>query len=115
MNISAEMLASVRACKLDLGPQLTAVYAFIFSRITEAQVQHDLTKLEEALRLLHVERETWQLVCEKFGSQIDAPMGVTSPSELPEEQADAAFNQFDAVIDPLDGDLGSNGSISLQA
>ncbi|HBT77045.1 MAG TPA: flagellar export chaperone FliS, partial [Planctomycetaceae bacterium] len=68
-DIVAEILCSFDKENFpDLAKKLASIYVFIFRRLAEAGMSHDEGKLDDALRVLTSERETWQLVCEKFGS-----------------------------------------------
>jgi flagellar protein FliS len=70
-DIVAEILCSLDVEKApDIAKKLASVYIFIFRRLTEGGMTHDPTKLDDALRILNSERETWRLVCEKFGSTL---------------------------------------------
>ena len=44
---------------------MAAVYAFIFRRLVEAGYRQDEAKLADAIRLLEIERQTWQRVCQQ--------------------------------------------------
>jgi flagellar protein FliS len=48
-----------------LVQEIASVYNFIFRTIVDANRRHDERKLDEALRVLAVERETWRLVCQQ--------------------------------------------------
>jgi flagellar protein FliS len=48
-----------------LVQQITSVYNFIFRTLVDANRRHDERKLDEALRVLSIERETWRLVCQQ--------------------------------------------------
>jgi len=50
------------------------VYWFVFRRVSEAKINSDVTALAEVLQILEYERQTWQLVCEKFGGATGAAM-----------------------------------------
>lgn len=71
INIVGEMLAGVREGKSPIHRQLTDLYWFLFRRVTEAKIHLDAAKLEEALRLLEYERQTWLTVCNKFASAVE--------------------------------------------
>jgi flagellar protein FliS len=71
VKISGEMLASIRSSALPAGKQFVAVYTWLFRTMTEAKLLGDQARLNEALELLFVERETWRLVCEKFGADVE--------------------------------------------
>jgi flagellar protein FliS len=66
IDIVGEMLAGIREQKTDVNKQLANLYWFLFRRVTEAKINADAAALAETLRLLEYERQTWQLVCEKF-------------------------------------------------
>lgn len=92
VRITGEMLACMRGSSLPSGKQFIAVYAWLFRTVTEAKLLSDEHKLDEALELLAVERETWRLVCERFGSQVDddsrrlpehSPLAMSFGQELP--------------------------------
>jgi flagellar protein FliS len=68
LDIVGEMLAGVRGNKTDLNHRLVDVYWFLFRRISEAKINSDAEALADSLRILEYERQTWLLVCEKFGS-----------------------------------------------
>ena len=65
-SIVSELLAGVRTEESDLTRQVASVYVFLFRTLTEAQLRRDRQKVEEVIRVLEVECETWRLVCEKL-------------------------------------------------
>jgi len=67
IDILGEMLAAVREKKTELNQRLADVYLWVFCKVSEAKINSDAAALAEALRILEFERETWQMVCEKFG------------------------------------------------
>jgi flagellar protein FliS len=77
LDIVGEMLAGVRQTKSEINEKLAAVYWYIFRRVSEAILASDEAALAEVLKLLEFERETWQLVCDKFGAA--AGSGVIAP------------------------------------
>ena len=68
-EILGEMLAGLnREVAPELVNNLAGVYMFVFRALVEANHQHDEKKLDDALRILEIERETWQQVCGQLGS-----------------------------------------------
>jgi flagellar protein FliS len=65
-GIVAELLASVKPDDSTLASRVAEVYAFLFQTLTEAQLRRDPEKLEGAVAVLEVERETWRQVCEQM-------------------------------------------------
>lgn len=80
LDIVGEMLAGIRANQGELNDKLAAVYWFIFRRVSEATMEQDAAALAEVLRLLEFERETWQLVCEKFGATSNSVASAPPPT-----------------------------------
>ncbi len=60
--------------------QVSAVYSFIYRTLIIATTQRDEAKLNEAVRILEFERETWKLVCDRLGTRrLDAPESIAAP------------------------------------
>lgn len=55
-----------REVDADLTRKVASVYMFVFRSLNEAQVGQGDAKLDECIRVLEVERETWRLLCEKL-------------------------------------------------
>jgi flagellar protein FliS len=83
IDIVGEMLAGIREQKTDVNQQLANLYWFLFRRVTEAKINADAAALAEALRLLEYERQTWQLVCEKFAATADKRVGADGSPVAP--------------------------------
>jgi flagellar protein FliS len=50
-----------------LAEKIRALYGYEFRLLTEAQLYRDSDRLDDALRLLEMERETWREVCQRTG------------------------------------------------
>jgi flagellar protein FliS len=73
-DIIAEILSSLdKEGAPELAGKIASIYVFIFRCLAEGGMTHDQQKLDDALRVLNSERETWKQVCEKFGSAIINP------------------------------------------
>jgi flagellar protein FliS len=70
IDIVGEMLAGVRAGRSELKEKLAAFYWFLFRTVSAAKINNDVERLSQVLRLLEYERQTWQLVCDKLGSEM---------------------------------------------
>jgi flagellar protein FliS len=79
-DIVSHILGGLRSAPdRGLAKKMAAVYVYIFRSLTEANLRHDEQKLDEALRVLEVERGTWQQVCEQLGnSQESESTGIES-------------------------------------
>ena len=76
-DIVAELLSSLdKESNPKLAGKIASIYVFIFRCLSEGGMTHDPQKMDDALRVLNSERETWKQVCEKFGSSVNG--GATS-------------------------------------
>src|SRR4051812_2457475 len=69
-KILAELSASL---KHDVYPELctklAALYNYAYRHLINANVNHDVTALDEAMAILRYQRETWALLLEQLGKQ----------------------------------------------
>jgi len=93
--------------------KMASVYMFIFRQIVDANNNRDEQKLDEALKVLHTERETWRQVCEKFGSQCD-PQDVPGAGIVDTAHSPASGPTAGPIVDtgPVDA---TPGGFSLEA
>ena len=92
-DIVAEILCSLdMEGNPDIAKKLASVYLFIFRRLTEGGMAHDPAKLDDALRILNSERETWRLVCEKFGSTLQEAAAVGATGNQTPKPGDSGTN-----------------------
>jgi flagellar protein FliS len=78
--VVAELLRGVnQQLNSALTDRVAAVYAFVFRRLAEAGYSRDEEKLADAVRLLEIERQTWQQVCQ----QTVTPQRVDAADEIP--------------------------------
>ena len=86
-EIVSEMLGGVSTGKQEVSRRLAEIYLYVYRTLTEAQLQHEEQKLQDALRVLEIERATWIAVCEKFGAQHDtAPVATNLAPPLTIQQ-----------------------------
>lgn len=53
----------------DLCAKLSALYTYIYRLLVDANTQHTLPPVDEAIQLLEYERETWQLLMQRLAEQ----------------------------------------------
>jgi flagellar secretion chaperone FliS len=72
-EVAGQLLAALdREANSELVSRVAAVYAFIYRCLVEANCHRDEKKLDDALRTLEIERETWYQLCLQLGSQAAA-------------------------------------------
>jgi flagellar secretion chaperone FliS len=71
-EVVGQVLADVnRDTGGDLATRILAVYEFIFRSLVNAGYRHDEKSLDDAIRILEIERETWRQLCDKLA--VNAP------------------------------------------
>ena len=78
-NIILELITTIRA---DADPELCArvrsLYTFLFSELVEASFEKNLGRIDEVVRLLQYERETWALLMSKLTAERAAQRSPTA-------------------------------------
>jgi len=67
----------------DVAPELVAtiteVYTFLVRHLTDAYWQADVAKIEEALAVLEIERDTWRTLCTAASDETSAAIPRSRP------------------------------------
>jgi flagellar protein FliS len=74
----------------QLAEQMAALYNFIYHRLVDGNVQQDEQAVEDALRILRHQRETWLLVLEKLKQEAQQ---AEQPTEAPQSASPASSYQ----------------------
>lgn len=76
----------------DLCNRLSGIYTYVYKRLIAASVDHDLEALDEALKLLKFQRDTWALLLEKLAKDkaAIAATGIDMPE--PSERMEASIS-----------------------
>ncbi len=65
-NIMLEMQNGLRYdINEELCKRVSSVYTFIYRKLLDANIHRNASDIDDALRVLQVERETWQLLVDK--------------------------------------------------
>lgn len=108
MDIASELLAAVKHSHDELNQKLASLYQFCFTRLTMAYVNTDRAKLDEALRVLRYERDTWRQACDKLATG-EAEEADAKPESLKGPHKPAILPANDMA-----GDL-TGGGLSIEA
>ncbi len=73
-DVVGELLGALKPdAQSELVRNVAALYVFVFRALVDAHVRRDAARLEDALRVLNVEAETWRMVCRQLAeSQAEA-------------------------------------------
>jgi len=98
-NLSrAQKIITELTCSLkhDVAPELcgrlAALYNYIFRKLVDANAHHKLESLDEALRILRHQRETWAMLLDQLGKQKAATAARTLDIPAPSTQMEASIS-----------------------
>jgi flagellar protein FliS len=67
-KIIAELISSLKPDRApELCDKLAGLYTFVYRKLIEANTEHQVKPLEEALGILRYQRETWALLLDQLG------------------------------------------------
>lgn len=79
-KIVLELINGVsRGTNPALANQMIALYNFIYSRLIDANLEQDTNAIDDALRILRHQRETWVLLMEKLQTELGPGACATEP------------------------------------
>lgn len=83
-GVVTELIAGVRPeHNRELARKAASVYLYLFRTLVDAHLNHDAAKVRDALRVLEIERGTWQEVCRRLASAGPAPVSATAEDYAP--------------------------------
>ncbi len=80
-DILTELLAGVGKSDLPVALQVADLYVFLSQHLTTAEMQRDVTMIDEIGLVMQTEAETWRIVCETATRQ-QPPEKTTRPTSL---------------------------------
>ncbi len=92
-KIITELTASLRH---ELAPELcgklAALYNFVYLKLVEANIEHKIGSLDEALGILRYQRETWMLLLDKLGKSKAASVATKLDMPAPNARMEASIS-----------------------
>jgi len=83
-GIITELIAAVRPeHNRELARKAASVYLYLFRTLVDAHLRHDAQLVRDALRVLDVERGTWQEVCKRLAGTTPAPVEMPAEDYTP--------------------------------
>jgi len=91
-KIIAEFQTSLRHdVNRELCGKLSALYNYIYRKLIEANVDHTVESLDEALSLLRYQRETWILLLDQIGKSRAAAKATMIDMPQPDDRMEASI------------------------
>ena len=82
--------------KHDVAPEicskLAALYNFAYRKLIEANIEHKVESLEDAVTILKYQRETWSLLMDQLGKQKAAVAARTLDLPAPSARMEASIS-----------------------
>lgn len=76
----------------DLCKRLAALYTFVYKKLIEANIDHELAPMDEALGILRYQRETWALLLDQLGKKKAAAAAQTLDMPAPNARMEASIS-----------------------
>ena len=92
-RIITELTGSLRH---DIAPELcgrlASIYNFIYRKLVEANVEHKSESLDEAIKILKIQRETWEMLLKQLGRQKAAEAARKLDVPAPDARMEASIS-----------------------
>lgn len=64
-----ELLSSLKTEQSEIASNTADIYLFLIRTVTQAEVDGDPVQIDQVIRVLELERGTWQEICVKFPTE----------------------------------------------
>lgn len=82
--------------KPDVAPEmckkLLALYNFVYRKLIDANVEHELAPMDEALNILRYQRETWAMLLDQLGKKKAAAAATHLDMPAPDSRMEASIS-----------------------
>lgn len=76
----------------ELCDRVASIYGFIYHKLIDASVNRDVKAVDDALKVLHIERETWQMLVDKVNKARQVGEDGPDRQEQPDGTAAISFS-----------------------
>ncbi len=91
-KIITEMHSSLKPTLApELCKQMSALYNYIYRKLVEANLEHTIAPLDEALGILRYQRETWTMLLEQLGKTKAAAAASSLDMPAPDARMEASI------------------------
>ncbi|MBM3998967.1 MAG: flagellar protein FliS [Planctomycetes bacterium] len=73
-QVLLELIVAIRRDGNAVAERTLALYVYLFKTATEAQLHSRSEPYDDLIRILEIERGTWQLVCERHPEALQSPI-----------------------------------------
>lgn len=91
-RIITEMSSALnRDAEPELCARLAGLYGFVFRKLLEANIEHRVEAVDEALSVLRYQRDTWVMLLERLGRQNAAAAAAKLDIPAPDARMEASI------------------------
>lgn len=76
----------------DLCGKLAAIYVYVYKQLVQASVKHDMGALDEAIKRLKFQRETWEMLLNQISQSKAASAAAEIDLPQPSSRMEASLN-----------------------
>lgn len=76
----------------ELCGKLASLYNFAYRKLIEANIEHKVEAIDEALRILKYQRDTWAMLMDKLGKQKAGEVAAKLDLPAPNERMEASIS-----------------------
>lgn len=76
----------------ELCDKLAGIYMYVYKKLVEANVEHRIESLDEAMKLMRYQRETWSMLLEKLAKEKAAKAAIGIDMPEPSEGMEASIS-----------------------
>jgi flagellar secretion chaperone FliS len=76
----------------EICKKLSALYTFVYKKLIEANVDHTVASLDEALSILRYQRETWAMLLDQLGKKKAAAAATRLDMPAPDSRMEASIS-----------------------
>jgi len=76
----------------DLCAKLAGLYSYVYRLLVDANIQHRIEAIDEAISLLQYQRETWAMLLDQLGKRKAAEAAGKLDVPAPSEQMEASIS-----------------------
>jgi len=90
----------------EITGQMSALYSFVYRKLVDANIQRDVDAIDDAVKILRYQRETWVMLMEKVQEQNGKDAGPERPQKPSRKPA---FTPTEPDAPPAPGSLSVEG------
>ena len=76
----------------EMCKKLAALYTFVYRKLIEANIEHELAPMDEAINILRYQRETWALLLDQLGKKKAAAAATRLDMPAPDARMEASIS-----------------------